>query len=185
MIVAAVVVGVVALLFVGMYNSLVRKKNQVTNVFGTIDAMLKKRYDLIPNLVAVAKEYMKHEERVLTEVTRLRARALSGDASDEEKIDIDRRMSEALKGIMVAVENYPGLRANDNFLQLQSTLNVIEEQISAARRAYNAAVTEYNNAIEMFPTNVVASLFAYRPKRVFAIPAAERDAVDVHALLKR
>lgn len=180
-----IVVAVLAIVVAGMYNSLVRKKNQVSNIFATVDAMLKKRYDLIPNLVAVAQKYMEHEQHVLTEVTRLRARALSGDASDDEKIEIDRKISKAIKGILVAVENYPALRANENFLHLQATLNEVEEQISAARRAYNAAVTDYNNAVEMFPTNVMAQLINYKRKTLFEITPAEREAVDVHKLFQR
>jgi LemA protein len=185
MIILIVIIGIVAIIVAGMYNSLVRKKNQVSNIFATVDAMLKKRYDLIPNLVAVAQKYMEHEQHVLTEVTKLRARALSGDASDEEKIDIDRKISKAIRGILVAVENYPALRANENFLHLQSTLNEVEEQISAARRAYNAAVTDYNNAVEMFPTNVMAQIINYKRKRLFEITPLERESVDVHKLFQR
>ena len=94
-----IVVGIVALVFAGIYNSLVRKRNQVKNIFATVDAILKKRYDLIPNLVATAQKYTEHEQNVLTEVTRLRAKALSGDTSDDEKIEIDRQISKAIRGI--------------------------------------------------------------------------------------
>jgi LemA protein len=180
-----IVVGVVALVVVGIYNSLVRKRNQVKNIFATVDAILKKRYDLIPNLVATAQRYMEHEQSVLTEVTRLRAKALSGDTSDDEKIEIDNQISKAIRGILVAVENYPGLRANENFMHLQVTLTEVEEQISAARRAYNATVTDYNNAVETFPTNMVAKLFDFRRRRLFEIQAAERESADVHALFQR
>ena len=180
-----IVVGIVAVIFVGMYNSLIRKKNQVKNIFATVDAILKKRYDLIPNLVATAQKYMEHEQHVLTEVTKLRAKALSGDTSDDEKIEIDQRISKAIRGILVAVENYPGLRANENFMHLQTTLVEVEEQISAARRAYNATVTDYNNAVEMFPTNIVAKLFDFHRKRLFEIEAMERETSDVHALFQR
>ena len=180
-----IVVGIVAVVLIGIYNSLVRKRNQVRNIFATVDAILKKRYDLIPNLVAVAQKYVEHEKHVLTEVTRLRAKALSGNATDDEKIEIDAKISKAIRGILVAVENYPGLRANENFMHLQVTLVEVEEQISAARRAYNAAVTDYNNAVEMFPTNVVAKLFDFRRKRLFEIETGERETADVHALFQR
>ena len=185
MIVFLLIVAGIAIVIAGMYNTLVRKKNQVSNIFATVDAILKKRYDLIPNLVATAQRYMEHERDVLTEVTRLRALALSGNASDDEKIEIDRKISKAIRGILVAVENYPALRANENFMQLQATLTEVEEQISAARRAYNAAVTDYNNAIEMFPTNIVAQIINYRRKRLFQITSAERIVPDVHTLLQR
>ena len=185
MVIFLIVVAIIAIIVIGMYNTLIRKKNQVSNIFATVDAILKKRYDLIPNLVATAQKYMEHEQHVLTEVTKLRAKALSGDASDEEKIEIDRKISKAIRGILVAVENYPNLKANENFLHLQATLNEVEEQISAARRAYNAAVTDYNNAIEMFPTNVMAGIINYRRKPLFEITPGEREAVNVHELFQR
>jgi len=128
-------VGVLLLICIIIYNSLVGKKNQVLNVFATIDALLKKRYDLIPNLIATVKTYMQHERETLTEITELRAKAVSGQISDDEKVALDNKLSQMLGGIMVAVENYPDLKANQNFLQLQGSLNEIEEQISAARRA--------------------------------------------------
>ena len=177
-------IGVILLFAIFMYNSLVGKKNQVENVFGSIDALLKKRYDLVPNLVSTVKTYMEHERGTLTEITALRAKAISGNISDDEKIDLDNKLSKMLGGIMVAVENYPELKANENFLQLQGALNEIEEQISAARRAYNATVTDYNNAVEMFPTNMMASMMGYRRKRVFEITDKERENVDVGAVFK-
>jgi LemA protein len=175
---------VVILIPVLMYNSLVGKKNQVENVFAGIDALLKKRTDLIPNLVDTVKTYMKHEKDLLTKVTEMRAKATSGRLSDDERVELDNRLTRALGGIMVAVENYPDLKANQNFLQLQGSLNEVEEQISAARRAYNAAVTTYNNAIEMFPTNIMASMMNYKRKHVFEIPEEERKNVDVGKLFK-
>ena len=158
------------ILLVVLYNTLVSKKNQVSNVFASIDALLKKRYDLVPNLVATVQTYMKHEKSTLTEITELRARAVSGKISNNENIALDNQIARALGGIMVAVENYPDLKSNQNFLQLQASLNEIEEQISAARRAYNAAVTSYNNAIEMFPTNILASMMGYKEKSFLKFP---------------
>lgn len=180
--IALIVIGVLGISFFVMYNSLVAKKNQVTNVFASIDALLKKRYDLIPNLVATVKNYMQHEQGTLTKITELRAKAISGMTSDDEKVELDNRISKMLGGVMVAVENYPQLKANENFMQLQRSLNEIEEQISAARRAYNAAVTDYNNAIEMVPTNIVASIMQYKRKQVFEIAESERKNVDVGGL---
>lgn len=168
-----------------MFNSLVGKKNQVTNVFGTIDALLKKRYDLLPKLITTVKEYMKHERELLEKVTELRAKAVSGNLSDDEQVDLDNKISKMLGGIMVAVENYPDLKASENFMQLQRTMNEVEEQISAARRAYNAAVTDYNNAVEMLPTNIVAAIMSYRTKKVFEIPEEQRQDIDTEALFKK
>ena len=180
-----IIVGVVVVVVVFvalLYNSLVGKKNQVINVFGTIDALLKKRYDLLPKLITTVKVYMKHERGVLEQITEMRARAVSGRLSDDEQVELDNKMSKMLGGIMVAVENYPELKANENFLHLQATMNEVEEQISAARRAYNAAVTDYNNAVEMFPTNIVAFMISYKLKRVFEISEKERQDVDTDKL---
>lgn len=165
-----------------LYNSLVGKKNQVTNVFGTIDALLKKRYDLLPKLITTVKAYMKHERALLERITEMRAKAVSGRLSDDEKVELDNKVTKALGGIMVAVENYPDLKANQNFLQLQAAMNEVEEQISAARRAYNATVTDYNNAVEMFPTNLVAGMISYRLKKVFEIAEKERQDIDAEKL---
>jgi len=180
-IIAAVVVIVLVVL---LYNSLVGKKNQVINVFGTIDAMLKKRYDLLPKLITTVKTYMQHERALLEQITEMRAKAVSGGLSDDEKVDLDNKVTKALGGIMVAVENYPDLKANQNFLQLQGTMNEVEEQISAARRAYNAAVTDYNNAVEMFPTNMAASMMGYKLKKVFEISEEQRQDIDTDKLFK-
>jgi LemA protein len=165
-----------------LYNTLVGKKNQVENVFGSIDAMLKKRYDLIPNLVAAVQQYMKHERGTLTEITELRTKAVTGGLTSDQKIEIDNKIGKMLSGIMVQVENYPNLKASENFLQLQGSMNEVEEQISAARRAYNAAVMDYNNAVEMFPTNIIAGMIGYKRKIMFEISEAERKNVDVKQL---
>jgi LemA protein len=167
-----------------LYNSLIAKKNQVDNAFASTDVMLKKRYDLIPNLVATVKQYMQHEANLLTEVTELRARALSPGLSSDQAVELNNQITQALGGIMVAVENYPELKASDNFMHLQRSLNEIEEQISAARRAYNAAVTSFNNAVEMVPTNLLANLMGYSRRQFFEIPQAERQSPDVGNLFK-
>lgn len=174
-IVAAVVLVVVIFLF----NSLVNKKNKTLNAFAGVDVLLKKRYDLIPNLVSAVKQYMKHEKEVLTRITELRTRALKGDLSQDDKVALDKQMSGAIKGLMVAVEDYPQLKANENFLQLQAALNEVEEQISAARRAYNASILEYNNALEMIPTNMIAAMMNYRKKAFYEAVEGERDVVNV------
>ncbi|MHC4748078.1 MAG: LemA family protein [Planctomycetota bacterium] len=182
--VSIVVAVVLILIVVFLYNSLIAKKNQVTNVFGTIDAMLKKRYDLIPKLISTVKTYMKHERDLLEQITEMRAKALSGQLSDDQTVDLDNKITKAIGGIMVAVENYPDLKASQNFLQLQASMNEVEEQISAARRAYNAAVTDYNNAVEMFPTNILASMMSYKLKKVFEISEEQREDIDTDKLFK-
>ena len=165
-----------------MYNSLVAKKNQVENIFASVDTQLKKRYDLIPNLVATVSKYMEHEKSLLENVTKLRAQANKSNISTEKKMALDAKMSSALGSIMIAVENYPELKANENVMHLQHSLNEVEEQISATRRAYNQAVTDYNNALEQIPTNFIASAMNYHKKDVFEISEVERKNVNVKEL---
>jgi len=177
-----IVIVVVALIFVFMYNSLVSKRNMVDQVFASMDAMLKKRFDLVPNLVSSVKEYMKHEAGTLTKITELRTKALSPNISNEEKIAVNNELNKALGGLKVAFENYPDLKASNNFLQLQASLNEVEEQISAARRTYNAAVNSNNNAVDMFPTNIIAGMFGFKRRTLFEIPEAERVNPSVNNL---
>ena len=177
-----IILAVIVIALILMYNSLVSKKNPVENIFASVDTQLKKRYDLIPNLVATVSKYMEHEKSLFTEVTKLRSEANKPNISDEHKIALDAKVSSALGSIMVAVEKYPELKANENVMHLQGSLNEVEEQISAARRAYNQAVTDYNNAIEMFPTNFMANAMNYTTKDVFQISENERQNVNVKEL---
>ncbi len=180
-----IILGVVALIAILMYNSLIGKKNQVENIFAGVDAVLKKRYDLIPNLVASVSQYMEHEKGTLEKVTEYRAQAMKPGISDDQKIALDAKLTSALGAINIAMEAYPDLKANENVMHLQRSLNEIEEQISAARRAYNQAVTDLNNAIEMFPTNIVAGWMNLQRRAVFEITTTERQNVDVNALFNR
>ncbi len=162
-----------------VYNTLVYKRNVLQNTFASIDVMLKKRYDLIPNLVQTVKGYAEHEQEVLVRVTELRNRAAKPDLSDDEKIMLDARITGAMGRLMAVVENYPDLKADTHFLQLQRTITEIEEQISAARRAFNAAVTDYNNSCMMFPTNIAASVFGFSTRRLFEIPDVQKRNLNV------
>ena len=182
---ALIIIAVVAIIIALLYNSLIGKKNQVDNIFGGIDAVLKKRYDLIPNLVSSVQQYMQQEKGILEKVTELRAQAIKPNIPDEKKIALDKQITGALGSIMVAVENYPELKANENVMHLQHTLTEIEAQISAARRAYNQAVTDYNNAIEMIPTNILANMMHYTRKQVFEISETQRQNVNVKELFKQ
>jgi LemA protein len=165
-----------------MYNSLIGKRNQVTNAFSAIDVMLKKRFDLIPNLVELVKQYMNYEQETLTKIVALRAKAVNGNLSDQEKAALDTQLSASVRGLMVNVENYPDLKANSNFNNLQSTWTESEEQIAAARRTYNAAITDYNNAIMMFPGNMFAGMLGYAKIDVLATPEEERKNVSAKEL---
>ncbi len=175
----------VAVIFAILYNSLVGKKNQVQNAFASVDVQLKKRYDLIPNLVATVEKYMTHERDTLTKITELRAKALARGTGDDEKVELAAKIGGMMRDLLVAVENYPDLKASQNFLQLQGSLNEVEEQISAARRAYNASVLDYNNACEMLPTNILASVMGYRKKPFFEADEKERENVNVKNLFSQ
>lgn len=175
-------IGLLLIMGIVIFNNLVGARNQVENAFGSIDVMLKKRYDLIPNLVETAKAYMKHERETLTSITELRTRALSPTISTDEKVQLENQISGMMKSVMLSVENYPELKASEQFTMLQRSWNETEEQISAARRNYNASVTSYNNAVEKFPSNIFASMFGHKRKSVLEIPEAERQNVSAKAM---
>jgi LemA protein len=165
---------------IGMYNGLIGKKNQVANVYASLDAMLQKRYDLIPNLVSTVQGYMKHERELLVEIVQLRNAA---NTSSRSRLQDEDKMSENLKQLFALAENYPQLKASQNFLHLQATLNEVEEQISAARRAFNASITDYNNAVEMFPSSIMAGMMGLQKKQWFEIADEQRQNVDIRGQL--
>ena len=183
-VILVIVIAILLLVIISVFNSLTNKKNQVTNAFGSVDVQLKNRYDLIPNLVATVQQYATHEKELLTKITDLRTKALQQNMTTEDRVNLDNQISSALSGIMVAVENYPDLKASQNFIDLQRTLNEVESQIAAARRAYNAAVTDYNNAIEMFPGNLMAGMMLLKTRQVFTATETERGSVNVKDLFK-
>ncbi|MFZ2654873.1 MAG: LemA family protein, partial [Victivallales bacterium] len=171
---------IAALIIVAViYNILVYRRNQADNVFSTIDVMLKRRYDLIPNLVETVKGYAKHEKDTFEKVAEIRAKAILEGTSTNEKVNLDGEMESALGRIFAIAESYPELKANENFLNLQKNLTEMEEQIAAARRAYNAAVTDFNNSCEMFPTNIFASLFGFEKKKLFQVSDNEKQPVKI------
>jgi len=179
-----VIAGFILLVPVLMYNSLVGKRNQVHNIFGTMDAMLKKRWDLVPNLVETVRGYAAHERGLFESVTEARSRAMQGRVGDDEKVQLDNAVSQLIGLFRMTVENYPQLKASENFLHLQRTLNELEEQLSAARRAYNASVTDYNNSVEMFPTNIIAGTFGFLRKPLLEFSPESRQVPDAGRLLK-
>lgn len=175
---AAVVLAVIVVIL--LFNSMVGRKNRVQFAFAGIDTMLKKRFDLIPNLISTVERYMKHEREVLLELTTLRALAVSGgQTSTDNLVQLDNKLTSTIRSVFAMAENYPQLRASDNFLQLQGALNETEEQIAASRRAYNAAVTDYNNGCGMFPLSVVANLIGYHPMVWFEISTSERQNINI------
>ncbi len=182
MIIALIIIGVMFLFGIFFYNSLIGKKNQVTNAFSAIDVMLKKRFDLIPNLVEVVKQYTTYEQGTLTKIVELRAKATSGNITPAEKAQLDSELSSSMRGLMVNIENYPDLKANSNFINLQTTWTESEEQIAAARRTYNATVTDYNNAIMMFPGSLFAGMLNFQPTPVLETAAEERKNISAKEL---
>ena len=172
-----IVGGVTVVIIIAIFNSLIGKKNQVEFAFASIDAQFKKRYDLIPNLVSACEKYMGYEDTMLREITATRMKAL--EAGNEERIELDSKLSNQLRSVFALAENYPNLKAVETFTLLQRSLNEVEEQLSAARRAYNAAVTVYNNACQMLPTSIAAGLMGYRTKSWFEATESERQPMKV------
>jgi LemA protein len=161
-----------------MYNSFIRLRNQVKNAFAQIDVQLKRRNDLIPNLIETVKGYMKHEKSVLENVTKARSAILAANTV-EDKAKASNMMSQTLKSLFAVSENYPTLKANENFMQLQEELTGTENKISYSRQYYNDIVTVFNTKRETFPGNIFASLFNFAQEKLFETPEEERKNVKV------
>lgn len=159
------------------YNSLVRLRNNRENAFANIDVQLKQRHDLIPQLVATVKGYATHEREVLQRVTEARTAAMSASGINE-KIAAENALSSALAGLKVSLEAYPELKANQNFLQLQTEIADVENKLAAVRRFFNSATRELNNAVETFPSNILAGMFGFTRQPMFEIPQESRAAVE-------
>jgi LemA protein len=161
-----IVLVVLVLIAIGLYNRLVKLRNNRENAFADIDVQLKQRLDLIPQLVDAVKAYMKHESTVLTDITNARTNALKATTVNE-KIAADTQLSTALQGLNVAVEAYPDLKASQNFMQLQEEISDIENKLAAARRFFNSATKELNVATETFPSNILAGMFGFKREPMF------------------
>lgn len=177
MIIAIVVIVVLALILIGMYNNLVKLHNNRENAFANIDVQLKQRYDLVPQLVGAVRSYATHERELLEKITMARSAAMSATTIND-KIEANNQLGNALAGLKVAVEAYPDLKANQNFLQLQGELSDIENKLAATRRFFNATTREFNNAVQTFPGNLVAGMFGYHKEPMFEIPQEERAIYD-------
>lgn len=168
----------VILVPIGIYNGLVSRRNGVDNAFASLDANLQKRFDLLPNLVATVKGYATHERETLEAVLRLRSEALQSNRP-AARLQSDGAITPMVGQILAVAESYPELKASASFLQLQRSLNEIEEQISASRRAFNAAVTAYNTALESFPGNLLASTFGFKRRDFFAAEDSSRQSPNL------
>jgi len=178
-IVLMVVLVIVALAVMGMYNALVRLRNQVKNAWAQIDVQLKRRHDLIPNLIETVKGYAAHEKTTLEEVVKWRSQAVAAQAP-AQRIEAEKGLSGALARLMVVVEQYPNLKANQNFLALQEELTSTENKIGFARQFYNDQVMQFNTKIQMFPSSIIAGMFNFKEETFFEIEeAAEREAPQV------
>ena len=172
---------VIAVIIIYYYNSLIGLKNQVENIEGSLDAILKKRSNLIPALINIVKEYMEYESNLLKEIVNLRSLAIN-EKDFSKKLAYEEKISSLLSNLLAIAENYPDLKTSQNFLQLQYELSEVEAEIAAARRALNQAITDYNNGVEMFPSNIFAKLMGLKRKKVFAISEEERKPIDVKKL---
>ncbi|HHY87178.1 MAG TPA: LemA family protein [Verrucomicrobia bacterium] len=179
LIVLAAVIFLPLLWVVVQYNSLVALRNHITESWSNVDTELKRRYDLIPNLVATVKGYAAHEREVLERVTELRNRCLSNRGAPQDQAKDENQLVDALKRLLVVVENYPQLKADQHFLKLQQELINTENRIQAARRFYNGNVRDYRNKCESFPGNLVAQMFHFQPVEFFSVPPAMKEVPDV------
>ncbi len=180
-IVLIIIVAIIVLILVyilNLYNSLVRLNNKVKEAFSTMDVYLKKRWDLIPNLIETVKGYAKHEKETFESVVKLRNGAYDS-MSPEDKIKTNQELSKGIVKIMALAEDYPDLKANQNFMDLSGQLTKVEEDIANSRKYYNGVVLQYNNKVEMFPSNIFAGLFGYKTKAMFETSANERENVKV------
>ncbi|HEX2625867.1 MAG TPA: LemA family protein [Candidatus Limnocylindrales bacterium] len=177
LIILLVVVGVIALFVIGIYNGLVGRRNRIDEALAQIQVQLKRRHDLIPNLVNAVKGYMGFEQKVLTDVTNARASAVAAGAQGvAQQAQAENALTGTLRSLFAVVENYPDLKANQNVLSLQEELTTTENQISFSRQHYNASVLEYNNAIQVFPAVLLAGMFGFTKRDFFE---AEPEAANV------
>lgn len=173
----------IALWYIWAVNNLIAKRNRVKQCRSGICVALKQRNDMIPNLVAAVKSYMGHENEILTRITELRSHSFP-PLQEAEQIKNGNELSGLLSKLQLSVENYPELKANEQFHRLQNSIEGMELQLQAIRRTYNAAVTDYNNSIEMFPSSVVARQQGHRPEELIDIPEPEQQNVNVSELLR-
>ena len=171
------VVAVIILAIIGMYNNLVKLRNNRENAFADIDVQLKQRFDLVPQLVATVMGYATHEKELLENITAARTAGVNATSIDD-KIKADQQLTSALAGLKVQVEAYPDLKANQNFMQLQGELADIENKLAAVRRYFNSATRELNTAVQSFPSNIFAGMFGFHKEAMYEIEASQRAEVE-------
>ena len=180
LIVIIAIVVVIAIIVVVLYNGLVRRRNQVDNAWSQIDVQLKRRHDLIPNLVEAVKDYMSYEQETLTKVTDARAAAVSAGAQGPEaQAHAENALTQSLRSLFAVAENYPDLKANQNVLSLQEELTTTENKISFARQFYNDSVMTFNMMIQQFPSNLLAGMFNFSAREFFQAEEADKEVPKV------
>lgn len=177
-IIGIVVVAIIVIWLIATYNRMRVSTNRIDNAWSQIDVQLKRRYDLIPNLVESVKGYAAHERTVFENVTTARAQGIQAQSVGEQA-QAENQITAALRQLFAVAENYPQLRANENFLQLQEELTATEGRIAFARQFYNDSVLKYNNTIQVFPNVVIAGIFGFKPREYFEIEEASRGPVQV------
>ncbi len=178
MIILIAVLVIIVLYVIGTYNSLIQLRNRIENAWSQIDVQLKRRVDLVPNLVETVKGYAGHEKEVFQKVTEARA-ALMGAQAVKDSSDANNMLTGALKTLFAVAEAYPELKANQNFLMLQEELSGIESKIAYSRQFYNDTVLKYDNKREMFPSNIIAGMFGFKVREYFEVDETEREPVQV------
>ena len=173
-----IIIAIIIIYAFALYNSFVKLNNKLKEAFSTMDVYLKKRWDLIPNIVETVKGYAKHEKDTLKEVVELR-NSVYDKMSNDEKIKTNEQLSSGISKIMALAESYPELKANENFKDLSNQLVKVEDDIANSRKYYNGIVRIYNNKVEMFPSNIFAKIFGYKSKSMFKASESERENVKV------
>jgi len=181
LLVIGIIIAILVISFIGTYNGLVSRREEVDAAWSQIDVQLQRRHDLIPNLVATVKEYAAHEEEVFASVAEARSK-LAGAASISEMAEADAELSSALSRLLAIAEAYPELKANQNFINLQDELAGTENRIATARRDYNQTARSYNTSIRRFPTNIIAGMFGFESVDYFEASEAGRETPDVGEL---
>lgn len=175
--VGIIVLGIIIVVVLGMYNSIVRMKNKVKQAESGIDIYLNQRFDLVPNLVECVKGYSKHEKEIFENVVNLRAQYMSNKKTDLKQAE---ELNNSINKIIAVAENYPELKASEQYLNLQKSLSKIESQLQAARRIYNNEVTKYNTKISIIPLNIVAKIFRFKEEKLFEIEDLKKDNIDIN-----
>lgn len=172
------IVAILAIYVIATFNGLTQTRNRVDEAFATMDVYLKKRWDLIPNLVETTKGYMKHEKSTLKEIVELRNKAYD-KMTDEDKVDVNNKLTQGISKLFALAESYPDLKSNQNFMDLSAQLTKVEDDIANSRKYYNGTVRTLNDKVQMFPSNMIAGMLGFKTRKMFEAVETERENVKV------